>query len=438
MLNKKEINSLAIPAILYNITEPLIGLADTAIIGQIESNSTIAQGGVGLAAALIATLVWGFAQIRTSLSAIISRQFGANMINEIKTLVPQTIIITIFTGISLAIILGLNYSFIANLLYGEIDLKTFNYSNDYFIIRSYGLPLSLSIALFFGIFRGFQNTSWAMYISLIGGLINILLDIVLVIGIDDLVSPMGVKGAAWASVFSQIIMAVLCCIFYIKKTPFNFKITFKVNSYFKEMIIIFFNMFIRTMVLNLVFLISNRFANSYGSNSLAAYTIAYNIWIFSAFFIDGYSNAGNALAGKYFGEKNKEKLNLLTKELLKVNIKIALILMLFYSIFYSYIGELFSSKESVNKIFKSVFWIVILAQPFNSVAFTFDGIFKGLGRAVDLRNTLIIGTFFFFIPTIYIIDLFIPEITSIWIALSIWMIYRGISLYFKFKKIKVS
>ena len=67
MLNKKEINSLAIPAILYNITEPLIGLADTAIIGQMECNPTIAQGGVGLAAALIATLVWGFAQMRTCL-----------------------------------------------------------------------------------------------------------------------------------------------------------------------------------------------------------------------------------------------------------------------------------------------------------------------------------------------------------------------------------
>ena len=69
------------------------------------------------------------------------------------------------------------------------------------------------------------------------------------------------------------------------------------------MLQIFFNMFVRTMVLNLVFLISNRYANSYGSSSLAAYTIAYNIWIFSAFFIDGYSNAGNALAGKFMGEK---------------------------------------------------------------------------------------------------------------------------------------
>ena len=72
MLSAKEINKLAIPAILFNITEPLISLADIAIIGQISDGATEAQGGVGLAAGLIATLVWGFAQMRTSLSAIIS------------------------------------------------------------------------------------------------------------------------------------------------------------------------------------------------------------------------------------------------------------------------------------------------------------------------------------------------------------------------------
>lgn len=435
MLNKKEINSLAIPAILYNITEPLIGLVDTAIIGQIGEDSTIAQGGVGLAAGLIATLVWGFAQMRTSLSAIISRQFGANKIEIIKSLVPQTLLLTFFTGLILSILLITNYNYLANLVYGEIDTNTFNYSKEYFIIRSYGLPISLSIALFFGVFRGFQNTSWAMYISLIGGFSNIVLDLVLVSGIEHLVSPMGVKGAAWASVYSQLLMVVLCGVFYLRKTPFNFKIDIKISPFFKEMLQIFFNMFVRTMVLNLVFLISNRYANSYGSSSLAAYTIAYNIWIFSAFFIDGYSNAGNALAGKFMGEKNKMKLQLLGKNLLKINIKIAIILMTIYTILYPYIGKFFNPEENVNIIFKSIFWMVIIAQPFNSIAFTFDGIFKGLGRAVDLRNTLIIGTFFFFIPTIYFLDLFIPELITIWIALTLWMIYRGMSLLIKFNKI---
>lgn len=435
MLDIKEIRSLAIPAIIYNITEPLIGLADTAIIGQIDQEATIAQGAVGLAAGLIATLIWGFAQMRTSLSAIVSRQFGSNQINRIKSLIPQTIILTFLTGVLISFVFGVYFKDISKFLFGNMEAATFQYSKQYFTIRCYGLPLGLAVALFFGIYRGLQNTYWAMYVSIIGGVSNILLDYILVLGIDDVIDPMGVKGAAWASVISQIIMTSICILIYLQKTPFNFLLNKKLNPYFKEMLFIFINMFIRTMVLNFVFIISNRFANSYGNNSLAAYTIGYNIWIFSAFFIDGYSNAGNALAGKYIGEKNNEKLKILGSKLIKINIKISFLLMIFYTLLYPFIGEFFNSNKLVIESFESFFWIVIIAQPLNSIAFTFDGIFKGLGKAVDLRNTLIIGTFLFFIPSVYILDFIYPNLISIWVALSVWMLYRGLSLFLKFKKI---
>ena len=435
MLDIKEIRSLAIPAIIYNITEPLIGLADTAIIGQIDQEATIAQGAVGLAAGLIATLIWGFAQMRTSLSAIVSRQFGSNQINRIKSLIPQTIILTFLTGVLISFVFGVYFKDISKFLFGNMEAATFQYSKQYFTIRCYGLPLGLAVALFFGIYRGLQNTYWAMYVSIVGGVSNILLDYILVLGIDDVIDPMGVKGAAWASVISQIIMTSICILIYLQKTPFNFLINKKLNPYFKEMLFIFINMFIRTMVLNFVFIISNRFANSYGNNSLAAYTIGYNIWIFSAFFIDGYSNAGNALAGKYIGEKNNEKLKILGSKLIKINIKISFLLMIFYTLLYPFIGEFFNSNKLVIESFESFFWIVIIAQPLNSIAFTFDGIFKGLGKAVDLRNTLIIGTFLFFIPSVYILDFIYPNLISIWVALSVWMLYRGLSLFLKFKKI---
>ena len=435
MLSKKEINSLAIPAILYNITEPLIGLADTAIIGQMSNSATLAQGGVGLSAGLIATLIWGFAQMRTSLSAIISRNFGSKNLDKIQTLIPQTLLITVLTGIILAFSFGIYFKEVTTFLFGKMDNLTFNFSNDYFVIRSYGLPIGLCIALFFGVFRGYQNTSWAMYISLIGGAINIILDFILILGVDDIIEPLGVKGAAWASVIAQIIMILLCIIVLLKKTPFTLKLSFQPNSHFKEMMNIFFNMFLRTMVLNVVFIVSNRFANGYGSNELAAYTIGYNIWIFTSFFIDGYSNAGNALAGKYLGEKNNEKLEYLGKKLLRTNIQISLILVIIYFMCYPFMGKIFNSNLEVIKLFEATFWIVIIAQPFNAIAFTFDGIFKGLGRAVDLRNTLTVASFLVFIPTIYMMNYFYSNLICIWIALTFWMIYRGGSLYVKFKKI---
>lgn len=435
MLSAKEINKLALPAILFNITEPLISLADIAIIGQMSDHVTEAQGGVGLAAGLIATLVWGFAQMRTSLSAIISRHFGSNQLDKIKTLVPQTFLLTLFIGVIIAISMAYFYDPISTFLYGNIDSNTYELSKEYFTIRSIGLPISLLIALFFGIFRGYQNTSWAMYISLIGGAINIILDFALVLGVENAIEPMGVAGAAWASVIAQITMLICATYCLYKYTPFNLYINRKISPYFNEMISIFINMFIRTMVLNIVFILSNRFANQYGKEQLAAYTIAYNIWIFTSFFIDGYSNAGNALAGKFLGEKNNKKLSELAKKLLKINIKIALILMLIYSLGYFYIGKFFNNNIEVNVFFESIFWIVIIAQPFNSIAFTFDGIFKGLGRAVELRNTLIYATFLVFAPILFMVDYLSPGLHSIWIALSGWMIFRGLSLLIKFRKI---
>ena len=188
------------------------------------------------------------------------------------------------------------------------------------------------------------------------------------------------------------------------------------------------------MVLNIVFIVSNRFANSYGNTSLAAYTIGYNIWIFTSFFIDGYSNAGNALAGKFLGEKNNTKLKMLGNILLKTNIKISLILVALYSISYPFIADLFNQDIEVKNIFLGTFWIVIIAQPFNAIAFTFDGIFKGLGRAIELRNTLTVATFIVFLPSIYLLNYFESGIYCIWISLSLWMIYRGGSLYYLFKR----
>ena len=433
MISIKEINKLAIPAILFNITEPLIGLADTALIGQIEHQATLAQGGVGLSSGLIATLVWGLAQMRTSLSAIVSRHFGSNHLDKIKSLIPQTFLMTLILGSLIGALLIFYFDEVAIFLFGDIEENTLKYAQDYFKIRAIGLPLSLLIALFYGVFRGFQNTSWAMYISLIGGAINIILDVILIHGLGETLSPMGVEGAAWASLTAQVVMLLLCIVYYLSKTPFGLAISPKISPYFKEMITIFINMFIRTLVLNIVFIMANRYANHYGEEELAAYTIGYNIWIFTSFFIDGYSNAGNALAGKFLGENNSVKLQYLGKKLMWINIRISLILMVIYTISYVYIGRLFNSDEIVLNHFNHTFWIIIIAQPFNSIAFTFDGVFKGMGRARELRNTLIQATFFIFIPTLYFMNLIHENLLSIWVSLSLWMVYRGGALFYKFK-----
>jgi len=428
-----DINKLAIPAILYNITEPLLGLVDLAIIGKIAENSTEAQGGVGLAVGLISTLVWGLAQVRTAISSQVGKFLGMKQLSKIKSLVPQSLYLSLFLGVFFWILTVLFYQPISAFLFHNTNSLTLDFSLDYYKIRAIGLPISLFIAGVFGVFRGYQNTSWAMTISLVGGLANLLLDLVLVHGYADMIPAMGVKGAAYASLIAQGIMFLMSIYYLIKKTPFNLNPTLKFNPELKTTLKLTVNMLIRTLALNATFILALRFANNYGKDALSAYAVGINIWLFSSFFIDGYSNAGNAIAGKLLGEKDIDKLAHLGKFLIQINFFVALGLSFVYFLTTNLITDIYFN-DTTAPLFLSFFWIIIIAQPINSIAYSLDGIFKGLGEAKTLRNILLSGTFLIFIPLIFLFDYFNFNLLGIWFSFLAWMTWRAGSLFILFRK----
>ena len=121
-------------------------------------------------------------------------------------------------------------------------------------------------------------------------------------------------------------------------------------------------------------------------------------------------------------------------KLSKYSIWVALILMLVCFAFYKPIGLLFSKDPTVLELFYNVFWIVLLMQPINAIAFVFDGIFKGLAEVVTLRNLLLISTFLGFWPAIVISDKFDLKLYGIWIAFTVWMLMRSGVLVYIFKR----
>ncbi|MFB0939260.1 MAG: MATE family efflux transporter, partial [Urechidicola sp.] len=154
---------------------------------------------------------------------------------------------------------------------------------------------------------------------------------------------------------------------------------------------------------------------------------------FFAFFIDGYASVGNIVSGKLLGEKNYKKMWLLSIKLSKYSIFVAFGLMIVCLLFYNPIGRLFSQDLDVLDAFYGVFWIVLLMQPINAVAFVFDGIFKGLAEAVILRNLLLFATFLGFLPVLLIGDYFDLKLHAIWIAFTVWMLLRAGILVVKFR-----
>ncbi|MGK0127941.1 MAG: MATE family multidrug resistance protein, partial [Candidatus Azotimanducaceae bacterium] len=219
----------------------------------------------------------------------------------------------------------------------------------------------------------------------------------------------------------------------LKKTPFNLKLSFPFNKEIRNILSISFNLFIRATALNVALYLANSYATKYGDTYIAAQTIAFQIWLFFAFFIDGYASVGNIVSGKLLGEKNYKKMWMLSIKLSKYSIFVAFGLMTVCLLFYNPIGRLFSQDLDVLDAFYGVFWIVLLMQPINAVAFVFDGIFKGLAEAVILRNLLLFATFLGFLPVLLIGDYFDLKLHAIWIAFTVWMLLRAGILVVKFR-----
>lgn len=428
----KRIQQLALPAIVAGIAEPVLSITDTAIVGNVEHFATESLDAVGIVGTFLSALIWILGQSRSVISAIISQNLGAGKINELKSFPAQAVYFNIALSI---IVLSTTYFFVEeifSLLNAEGMILDF--SIDYYNIRVWGFPLSLFTFAIFGIFRGLQNTFWPMIIAAIGASLNIGLDFILVYGVDNYIEAMNIKGAAWASLISQMVMAALALILLLKKTDVSLRLRFPLHPEVGRLITMSLNLFLRSIALNTALILAVREATALGKHQLAAYVITSNIWLFTAFFIDGYGAAGNILGGRLLGAKDYKSLWILTKRVNLYNLGVILMLVAFGLLFYQPLGKLFTNETPVLTIYNSIFFMVLLCLPFNSIAFTLDSIFKGLGEMGYLRNVLLGATIFAFIPVLYFTKYQEWGLIGIWTALIAWVAYRGIALVVKFRR----
>ncbi|MDB2385017.1 MATE family efflux transporter [Polaribacter sp.] len=426
------INKLAIPALIAGIAEPLLSIADTAIIGNVNENATESLAAVGIVGTFISMLVWVFGQIRSAISSIISQYLGANKLDEIKTLPAQAIAIVVAGSILIVLI---SYPFAETIFqFYNASGQVLAYCVDYFKIRIFGFPFSLFVFALFGVFRGLQNTYYPMIIAITGASLNIVLDYMFVYGFADIIPAMHVQGAALASVIAQITMAILSFVLLITKTSISLKIVFPFHPQIKTVLNMIANLFVRTIALNIALYLATSYATSYGSEYIAAYTICVNIWLLGAFMIDGYSSAGNILSGKLLGAKDYKNLVSLSTKLFKYGIVVGIVMASLGFLFYNSIGRLFIKEDAVLEQFYNVFYIVLLTQPINAISFIFDGMFKGMGKMKYLRNLLLLSTGLVFIPSLLFFDYLGLQLTAIWITFTLWILARGLPLVFAFRK----
>ena len=173
----KQINKLAIPALIAGVSEPILSLTDAAIIGNMPQNATTSIAAVGIVTTFLSMLIWVLGQTRSAISSIISQYVGANNLEAVKNLPGQAIFL--ITALSIVIIL-VTFPFASSIfkLYNASG-DILSYSVDYYKIRVFGFPFTLFTIAIFGTFRGLQNTYYPMLIAIIGTLVNVIFDIIL-------------------------------------------------------------------------------------------------------------------------------------------------------------------------------------------------------------------------------------------------------------------
>lgn len=428
----KRINQLAIPALIAGVAEPLLSTTDLAIIGNIDTHATESIGAIGIVGAFLSMLIWVFGQTRSGISSIISQYVGADKLDEVKNLPAQAVMIVVSVSLFVVIV---SLPFAADIFkFYNASGTILEYAVTYYKIRVFGFPFTLFVIAIFGTFRGLQNTVYPMVIALLGTVINIVLDIVLVYGVEGFIPALNIEGAAYASVIAQIAMAFISGGLLLKNTTISLRFSLPFNKEIPRFLKMVFNLFIRTLALNTAFYFATSYATSYGDAYIAAFTIGLNLWLIGAFTIDGYASAGNILSGKLLGGKAYQLLMTLGNRLLLYGFVFGLLLMLFGFLFYQSIGHIFTKEPLVLKEFYEVFWVILVMQPICAVAFIYDGMFKGMGEMKFLRNLLLGATGLVFIPVLFVLDSFHLQLYAIWIAFFAWIIARGFPLILKFRR----
>ncbi len=418
----KKILKLAIPNILSNLSVPLLSSVDTAVMGHLTS--PVYLGAIALGSMIFNFIYWGFGFLRMGTTGLTAQAFGGRNNPEISSILFRSLIISLTIGI-LLIVFQYPISYLSfYLVNGSADVESL--ALKYFDIRIFAAPATLSLYALHGWFLGVQNSRFPLYISLFVNILNIILNLTFVYAFN-----MNVEGVAWGTLISQY-LGVCLSVFLLIKNYKSFFGKFNLDTLInKDKIKKFFqvntDIFLRTLLL--IFTISFFTAKSaeYNNEILAANFILLQLWLIISYGVDGFAFAAESLVGKFVGAKDKNNLRKVIKNSFAWGIGIGIVLSLVYFIFSREILSLYTNQNKVIEIALGFMIWIVVAPVINSISFIWDGIYIGATATREMLLSMIVSTLVFFLP-IYFLTKDVLGNHSIWLALTIFMVVRGLTL----------
>jgi len=414
--------------ILSNITVPLLGLVDTAVIGHLEHAYYL--GGSTVGAMVISVITWLCGFLRMTTTGLAAQAYGKNSQQQGGLVLGRGLIVAIAIS---ALVIVFQVPFIdtaVRLSGGSADVQY--YATQYAQIRIWGLPAALANLVILGWLLGNHQAKSVMWILIVTNLINLLLDIVFVVYFDWQV--VGIASATLIAEYSALVIGFV--VIYMKVgTHFNTLFYRLRTSLFERPALMDYfrlnrDILIRTLSLQTCFVFITFQGARMGDQVVAANAILMNFLLFISFGLDGIANAAEVMVGKAKGERNYDQF----QNVVRVSFFWTLIFALLYCFIFYFTGKslvgLISDIEFVVIYTEQyLVWIVIL--PIVACwSYLFDGIYIGLTQAKVMRNSMLISTFLCFFPVWWVVQ--DMENHGLWLALSVFMLARALTLSLHF------
>ena len=425
----KYILSLSIPIFFVNLAIPLVGIVDTALMGNMSNQGYLTA--TSIASSFFSLVFWSFGFLRMGTVGLVSQSFGRNDYKSILNIVFRNLLFVI--SISILLILFQKQLLNLCLIFFDLSLDTEKKFNDYFNIRIYSSFFELTIYIVVGLFIGLQKTKISSVAIVLLSILNILFSSILVLKFN-----LNIKGVAYGTLLATGITSFLF-LFYIfyylrKYVSLNFNIKEIVNtSKLKNLLEINLNIFLRTILLTFSFFWFTYLGGRIGEEFIAANTILINLIFLSAFILDAYAFSTEGIVGYSIGKKNKILFTNVVKNSIILSSLTGILISLFYLFFKNSFIDFMTDIENVRDIsYQYSFWLVLL--PFvSSFCYQLDGIFIGASQTQELRNAMLISVVIHLISSFMLVEGFGNQ--GLWISLTIFLILRALTLVIYFNRI---
>jgi multidrug resistance protein, MATE family len=389
-LTHRAILAIAVPVMISNVSTPLIGIVDTAVVGQIPDPAFIGAAAIG--GLIFSFVFWGFGFLRMGTTGLTAQALGSGNVSEVATILGRALLVALAAGIALIVLQWpIRESAFAAI---HASARVEGLARGYFDIRIWAAPATLANYALLGWFIGLGRTDIGLILQLILNLANMALDMVFVLGFG-----WDVRGVAFGTFSAEVCAAVVglwIALHHMRSMggqwslrrmlePVELKRTLAVNG----------DIMIRTLALITAFVWFSAQGARQGDVVLAANAILFQFISVAAFFLDGLAFATEALVGRAIGAVHRAGLAVAVK---MTTVWAAGTALLMSAVLLS-LGPWFIDHLTVDLAARAAAYTYLPwaagAPLFGVWAFQLDGIFIGATQTADMRNAMLLSLVIF-------------------------------------------